>query len=90
MAVFRQLQLGNNPIYYRVFDQSVDSELLVWHRDKNNRHIFVLDGNSWQLQIDNKLPTVLIPGGTYFIPKESYHRIIKGVENLSLIIIEDV
>lgn len=88
--VFEQTQIGNCGIYYRIFHKDVSENLLVWHRDHNDRYVTVLSGTYWQLQFDNCLPLDLIPGDTYYIPKESYHRIIKGSDRLCLIIIEDI
>ena len=32
---------------------------LVWHQDKEDRHIEVIDGEGWSIQMDNQLPLVL-------------------------------
>ena len=39
--------------FERIFDLSVDSEELVWHRDKKTRFVKVLEGVGWQFQFDN-------------------------------------
>lgn len=66
----------------REFSKDVDSSELVWHRDRRDRHVRVRSGVGWQLQVENKLPKPLVPGKTYFIPKNMYHRVIKGSKNL--------
>jgi len=66
----------------RTFDQSVEEKELVWHRDKKNRTVHVLSGNGWKLQNDDELPRELVIGKDYFIVKNSYHRLIKGENNL--------
>lgn len=63
---------------YRTFHLDLVDEELVWHRDKKNRSVHVLNGNGWQLQLDDKLPKDLTIGQEYYIPKMTYHRVIKG------------
>lgn len=60
----------------------VDSAELVWHRDKEDRIIEVIDGHGWQVQIENCLPFVIYPGMKFEIPMNVYHRVIKGVTDL--------
>lgn len=72
----------------REFDESVDESELIWHRDKKDRTIRVKGGQGWQLQLDNELPKDLVIGEQYTIPKEEYHRVIKGEDNLILEIFE--
>jgi len=74
--------------FLREFDSSVDESELVWHRDKRDRVIRVKGGTGWQLQLDNELPKDLVIGEQYIIPKEEYHRVIKGEDNLMLEIFE--
>jgi hypothetical protein len=62
----------------RFFDQSVNEEDLVWHQDHNDRLVQVISSDGWQLQMDDSLPVDLIFGGDYYIPKNTYHRILKG------------
>jgi hypothetical protein len=73
----------------REFRQSVDSEELIWHRDKNDRVVFVVESHNWMLQLDNELPIRLEEGKKYFIPKEVYHRVHKGEGDLVVKIYED-
>ena len=68
----------------RVFDQEVEEEDLVWHRDRNKRTIEVLESGNWKLQLDNNRPILLEKGMTYTIPKMVYHRVIKGQYDLVL------
>ena len=62
----------------RTFDENVDDNELIWHRDKTDREVSVLAGDGWKLQFENKLPEQLIKGKLYKIPAMEYHRIIKG------------
>jgi hypothetical protein len=75
--------------FVRVFDEAIDPMKLIWHRDKKDRNIHVLEGNKWLLQYDNTLPIILKKNEKYFIQAETYHRIIKGNGNLILKIVEE-
>jgi hypothetical protein len=66
----------------RTFPDTIWEEDLVWHRDANDRHIHILSGDGWQLQFDNELPFVLEQFCTYYIPRETFHRVIKGTGDL--------
>ena len=55
-----------------------------WHRDAQNRIIEVLSGQGWQLQYNGQLPVELIEGNEYYIPKQMYHRVIQGVDDLKI------
>jgi len=68
----------------REFDSNISNEELVWHRDKNNRVVEIIEGSGWRLQMDNKLPIELKEGMVIEIPKETYHRIGRG--NTKLVI----
>ena len=68
----------------RVFSESVSEEDLVWHRDKADRVVTVLEGAGWKFQRDNELPFELHPGDKFFIEALEYHRIIKGNKELKI------
>lgn len=70
------------PYVIREFTESVKNEELAWHRDKESRVVSVLSGTGWQLQHDDELPIQLNQGEEYYIPKMTYHRLIKGQGNL--------
>jgi len=72
---FKETKLGNNQ-YIREFEESVDSEELEWHRDREDRIVEIIQNDGWEFQLDNELPVVMT--GSFFVPKETYHRIIKG------------
>lgn len=86
MKPYNQTIRGNKIL--REFAHDTDSHELVWHRDKKDRYVKVLEGNGWKFQLDNSLPINLTEGQTIFIPKEVYHRILKGSDNLKIQIIE--
>ena len=62
----------------------------IWHRDKNDRVITVLDGNGWKLQFDNELPFDINKNDTIKIQKMIYHRIIPGKNKLRILINENL
>ena len=72
---FKEQQVGKN-VFLRKFNKDVNNEELVWHRDKEDRIIEVFDNENWYFQMDNELPKKLT--GKFFVPKETYHRLIKG------------
>ena len=69
-------------VIVRTFSEDVESEELVWHRDKNDRVVEVIQSNGWKFQMDNELPKTLESGNVVKIPKETFHRVIKGEGNL--------
>ncbi len=87
--VYSQKNIKKN-IFERVFSKDVDSEELIWHRDKKNRIVEILEGDDWLLQMENELPKKLSVGQKIEIHKETYHRIFKGSSDLKIRITEDV
>ena len=82
-------QTYDNRVIIRQFEDDIESEELVWHRDRHTREVTVLDGDDWKIQLDNKLPEELVKGKIYKIPKMEYHRIIKGTGQLVVKIWEE-
>jgi hypothetical protein len=66
----------------REFNENVDPIELLWHRDSESRTIEILEDTNWQIQLDDNLPTSLKEH--IFIPKHTYHRLIKGNGTLKL------
>lgn len=63
--------------YIRTFSNNVKTDELEWHLDKEDRIVEVVSNKGkWMVQLDNKLPVLL--NKKVFIPKETYHRVIKG------------
>tara|TARA_S200000501_G_C20216300_1_gene479541 strand:- start:147 stop:419 length:273 start_codon:yes stop_codon:yes gene_type:complete len=79
---YREIKMKSATL--RVFDQEIEEEDLVWHRDRKKRKIEVLESGNWKLQLDNNRPILLEKGMTYTIPKMVYHRVIKGQYDLVL------
>lgn len=71
-------QRKSNGKIIREFSEYVDTSELVWHRDRLDRCVTVRSGKGWLLQLENELPRELIEGNDYFVPRNTYHRIIKG------------
>ena len=84
---FKQIQLNYNQ-YLREFSENVDSDELEWHRDREDRIVEVIQNNNWLFQMDNELPVLLKL--KLFIPKEKYHRVIKGTGTLILKITKQI
>ena len=82
-------QILNETTKLRTFESTVDSSELVWHQDHNTRHITVMEGDNWALQLDNQLPHDLLPGKTYTIPAEMFHRLLRGSNRLVVKIVEN-
>ena len=80
---YNEIRKGNNT-YIREFAVDTDSSELIWHRDKEDRKVTILEGNGWKFQRDNELPILLNEGDTIYIKKNEYHRIIKGDTNLKI------
>ncbi len=79
---FDEINEGNKKI--RVFSENTESDELKWHRDREDRLVTVLEGQGWEIQMDNELPKSLTKGQKYIIPEGVYHRIIKGQGNLKV------
>jgi len=69
-----------NGFFIRTFSNDVEDTELVWHRDKEDRVVESVGHTDWMIQIDNELPKPLTE--RTFIPKEKYHRVIKGSGDL--------
>jgi hypothetical protein len=70
----------------REFNQSLIQGDLIWHRDKEDRLISPMNKTDWMIQIDNELPKSIEENT--FIPKEVWHRLIKGSGDLIVKILE--
>jgi quercetin dioxygenase-like cupin family protein len=68
----------------RTFSKDVDPMELVWHQDKEDRHIEVLDGEGWSIQMDDQLPLAVRKGDRIFITEGRIHRILKGTTDLKI------
>jgi len=72
----------------RTFSKDIDSNELEWHRDKEDRIIIPISENDWTIQYDGELPLRLSINEEFFIPKNSFHRVIKGSTDLVVEVIK--
>ena len=72
----------NGNIVRRTFSIDVSESELTWHRDREDRVILPINENDWYLQMDNELPRPLTE--MVYIPKNTYHRVIKGMGDLKV------
>lgn len=68
----------------RTFDIERPATDYVWHRDEEDRTIKCIEGEGWQLQIEDCLPFLLKLNQEVCIPKMVYHRLIKGYNTLKV------
>ena len=80
---FEEEKIKDN-IFIRTFSTDVDEMDLIWHTDKENRFIKVLEGNGWQFQYDEELPFEMTDGLGFPVMKGQIHRVIKGVGPLKI------
>ncbi len=80
-------QVTNTESIIREFKQSLTQGDLIWHRDKEDRLISPVYETDWMIQIDNRLPNPIEKNT--FIPKEVWHRLIKGTGDLIIEIIKN-
>lgn len=73
---FQQV-IQNNKLL-RTFSPEVEEDELVWHRDKRDRRVKIIKNEGWQFQEEDELPVILEVDTEIWIPKESWHRVIKG------------
>lgn len=72
----------------REFSKKSPQKDFIWHRDKHDRCFKVIKGSGWRFQFDNKKPVAMNEGDIFFIPKNEYHRILKGDSFLKILIYE--
>lgn len=70
-------QIKDN-IKYREFNPKIETDELVWHRDRENRTITVLEGKGWFFQMDNEIPKEMRAGDIIEVKKMDYHRLYKS------------
>ena len=60
--------------FIRIFPKDVDEMDLIWHADKENRIITVLEGNGWKFQFDEELPIEMTDGLSISIFQKNIHQ----------------
>ena len=74
-------QKKENGYLIREFSHITPSFEFVWHRDKEDRIVQATHETDWKFQLDNDIPRRLLKD-KLFIPKDTYHRLIKGTGDL--------
>ena len=74
---FEEQQVSTNK-FIREFSADVDEIELIWHRDREDRVVSVIEGNGWKFQFDEELPVEMTEGKSISILKGKLHRVIKG------------
>ena len=77
---YTQSKISKNK-FERIFREHTNDDELVWHRDKVDRYVEPVKESDWLFQLDNDIPRKL-GKNKLFIPKETYHRLIKGTGDL--------
>lgn len=77
-------EIINGNISFRTFSEDTGEEEFVWHRDREDRSITVLEETDWMFQFDNELPMNLSPSTNIFVPRGIYHRIVKGTGDVTV------
>jgi len=72
----------------RLFESKIPAADLVWHRDKHNRIVEVINSSGWMFQRDESIPILLETGDVLKISANEWHRVIKGKGDLVLKITE--
>ena len=79
-------RLISEGVVERTFSSGTDSDELIWHRDREDRRLLVVESGGWQFQMDNSLPVNLKPGQELLVPAGAWHRVIRGNNDLKIII----
>ena len=82
---FAEKKVGER-LFLREFREDVDSQELIWHQDREDRVVKVIESAGWKLQMDNELPVLLEEGTIYNIPAYEFHRVIKGTGTLKVLV----
>ncbi len=71
--------------YIRIFSEHTKQEKLLWHFDEEDRIVNKVSGDGWLFQMDNELPKDF---KKVFIPKGTYHRIVKTDDAKTQLVLE--
>ena len=78
---FKEKQIAEN-VFLRYFNHNVLSEELIWHRDREDRIVEVIQSDNWYFQKDDQVPFKLEEGMKFSIEKMQYHRLLRGKGDL--------
>ena len=79
---FEEIKLTENKVI-RIFDahNTTNSEL-IWHKDREDREVYIEQSKDWHLQLENQVPVKLEIGQTHIIPAYTWHRLLMGKDKL--------
>ena len=80
---FEEQQIDSQ-LFIREFSADVDEMELIWHEDREDRIVSVVEGNGWKFQFDEELPIEMTEGLSISIFKGRIHRVIKGHGQLKI------
>ena len=78
---FEEKQVGEN-VFLRCFDHNVIVDELIWHQDREDRIVEVIQSDDWHFQKDDQVPFKLVEGMKFSIKKMEYHRLLRGKNDL--------
>ena len=85
MNPYKETQIDKQT-FIRTFSADTPETELIWHLDREDRIIEATHITDWQFQFDNELPMSL--NNLITIPKNTFHRIIKGKNDCTLRILK--
>jgi hypothetical protein len=83
---FKQQKIADKLI--REFSPYADLDELKWHRDTTNRDVKIIQGGGWKFQSWDELPKTLKNEDKLYIPRGTWHRVLRGDEPLIIEIYE--
>lgn len=75
---FQDPEGENQQSWIRHFSPEIEAEEMIWHRDREDRRIFILQAGGWFLQREDQLPQPIKEGEEIFIQAGEWHRAIGG------------
>lgn len=70
--------------HIRKFSSNLNENELKWHWDEEDRIVICEDNTDWMIQMDNELPFKILKNRPIFIQEGTYHRLIKGNDDIVL------
>ena len=71
---FKEKKISEN-IFLRYFNHNVIVEELIWHQDREDRIVEVIQSDDWHFQKDNQIPFKLVEGMKFSIKKNRNHKL---------------
>lgn len=86
---FQEVALGNNE-FIRLFYANLDTSELIWHWDREDRDIQVLQAGGWKYEEEGLKVKALKDGEQFFIPQGKWHRVLKGGGDLIIKVVKHI